>query len=65
MVNLCPECGEPLDDFSPCACAMGLTRNRPVDLKPRAFAGGMRGMVARKLEKKRAALARVVVRSKP
>lgn len=49
----CPDCGEPLDDFSPCACAL--------DPRPRKRLNvlayrrdGMRGMVARKLERKAA-----------
>jgi hypothetical protein len=46
----CPECGEPMGDFSPCACA--LDAPRPVR-KPRpANSDGMRAMVARKLARK-------------
>lgn len=54
-MNLCPECEEPLDDFSPCACVLGYTRNPVTAQKAQErkdapnFAGGMRRMVHRKL----------------
>lgn len=52
-MTLCPECSEPLDDFSPCACAFGQVRSKSAKPagKPQG-AGGMRQMVARKLERK-------------
>jgi len=54
-MNLCPACSEPLDDFSPCACAFGFERSErsapaaaPEGRAARPT-GGMRGMVERKL----------------
>ena len=53
---LCPNCGEPMGDFSGCACALDdlerERRKRPKRPKPN-FVGGMRGMVARRLERER------------
>jgi hypothetical protein len=48
---LCPACGEPLDDFAPCACAFDIpARDRPTPkTKPRSWS--MREMVAKKLER--------------
>lgn len=46
----CLECGEPLDDYSPCACALDGPRREPPP-GARKYQG-MRGMVARKLAAK-------------
>lgn len=51
-MNLCPQCSEPLDDFSPCACVFGLERApaRPApDGTTQPFKTNMRSMVERKL----------------
>jgi hypothetical protein len=51
-VTFCPACGEPLDDFAPCACSFDVpARVAPQDDKPQ---GGMRRMVARKLARQAA-----------
>jgi hypothetical protein len=50
---ICLECGEPLDDFSPCACALeqrGPRRPAPHDNHQRGV-WSMREMVTRKLVK--------------
>jgi hypothetical protein len=51
-MSLCPACGEPLDDFSPCACAFGFERApaRPApEGSKQPFKSNMRSMVERKL----------------
>lgn len=51
-MNLCPQCGEPLDDFSPCACAFGYERapSQPArEGSKTPFKTNMRTMVERKL----------------
>ena len=54
----CPNCGEKLDDFSPCGCTtthMGsqtLVRRSKEHLSRKIAFGGMRSMVARRLAKK-------------
>jgi hypothetical protein len=55
----CPDCGEELDDFAPCACTLGLRRvdaHRDArSVGARGYTGeGMRAMVARKLARKAA-----------
>jgi hypothetical protein len=55
-MTLCPACSEPLDDFSPCACAFGVERRpsvrvpeAPISASARPIIGAMRGMVERRL----------------
>jgi hypothetical protein len=57
----CPDCGAEMDDFSECACAFakGDRILKPKRTQTRydpnfMIGGGMRAMVARKLEKKKA-----------
>ena len=53
MTDLSPECGDELDDFSPCACAFTPpARPEPRRELPRGL-GAMRAMVERKLQRKR------------
>jgi hypothetical protein len=61
MSALCPDCGEELDDFAPCACGLASRQVPPTtsSLRRRVLAsrdpyqGGMRRMVARKLARQR------------
>lgn len=47
VFELCPECGDPLDDYSPCSCILSQRRVAPKER--RGFRTNMRDMVARKL----------------
>ena len=55
-MTLCPDCGEEMGDFAPCACALDAARSHVppagVSLETRlqtakTYNGGMRRMVAR------------------
>jgi len=66
-MTICPECFEPLDDFSPCACVLGQTRQmrpapRAADSTGSAKVGNsMRLMVERKLRNRAAQSARATI----
>lgn len=50
----CPDCGEELDDFSPCGCAFDRIK-KPKAKDGTQYATSMREMVARKLDRQRTA----------
>jgi len=66
-MSLCPACSEPLDDFSPCACAFGYERApaRPAPAgTTRPFKSNMRSMVERKLRHRALGSADVAITTK-
>ncbi len=52
MSDHCPECGEELDDYMGCACALAVERKPPGRPAKKRAGWTMRDMVARKLGRK-------------
>ena len=50
---ICADCGDELDDFSPCACALAGEPHAPFREPENRYPGGMRRMVARKLARQK------------